>query len=337
MKIKKIFAGVLSVMLLTTMLAGCSNTKEEGKSEASKTLNVAIQPSGAFAPFFVVREKGWLEEALADQGVTVNWTDFESGPPMNESMAAGSSDIAFVGDVPTVSAIAAGQENEVVATTAVGGKSYSMVVKADSDIKSVKDLKGKKVGTTIGSTAQNLVEKLLAKDGLDINKDIELVNISPGEAKSVISSGDIDAVVFWEPTPTQLIGDKVGRVIAHGPIGKFLGINTLVVRKEYAQNNPEVMKVILEQYARGAAELKNLDDETKQAAAKYLSVTPEQFMDIVTTKYDYTVKIADADVDSLQDTIDFLVRVGNLDETYDIKPYVNKTYLESADIDQYLK
>ena len=53
-------------------------------------------------------------------------------------------------------------------------------------------------------------------------------------------------------------------------------------------------------------------------------------------KYEYTVKISDADVENLQDTISFLVKIGNLDKEYEIKDYIKKDYVESADIAQYI-
>ena len=85
--------------------------------------------SAVIAPFMVMakdewadtaREKGWIDEAMKGIGVDVKWTDFESGPPMNESFAAGQQDIGVIGDVPSVSAIAAGQKNVFIAA-AEGG------------------------------------------------------------------------------------------------------------------------------------------------------------------------------------------------------------------------
>lgn len=57
----------------------------------------------------------------------------------------------------------------------------------------------------------------------------------------------------------------------------------------------------------------------------------------VAAKYDYTVTIADADTEGLNDTINFLVSIDTLEEAYDINEYVNNTYLEAANTDQYLK
>lgn len=341
MKKLRLLSSLIAVVLGISMLAGCGAKPADEVSAADKTgsgnavVNIAIQPSAAFVPLYVVREKGWLEEALKEHGVEVNWNDFESGPPMNESLASGSSDIGVMGDVPTVSAIAAGQNNEIIAMAADGAKSYAMLASADSDIASAADLKDKKIGVTIGSTGHNLIEKLLAQSGLDINSDVELVNIATGDAATVLSTGAVDAVAIWEPNVTRLVADGTAKIIGEGVDCGLLGVNPIIARAEYARNNLDVIRVIIEQYARGVAELKNLDEETKNKVAKDLSLDAKLLSD-VTAKYEYTVKISDADVENLQDTISFLAKIGNLDKEYEIKDYVKKNYVENADIASYI-
>ena len=120
---KKISKFMLALLLVSCVFTGCS--KKSGKN-AKRTVNIAIQPSAAFMPLYLCREKGWIEEALAQSQVTVKWNDFESGPPINESLAAGLSDIGTNGDVPTVSAIAAGQKVTIVGVPGNGPDAYNV-------------------------------------------------------------------------------------------------------------------------------------------------------------------------------------------------------------------
>lgn len=340
MKVKKMLVVVLTVALGSTMLAGCgSDTKSEDstslETQTAQTVNIAIQPSASFIPLYVAREKGWLEEAFSNIGVTVNWNDFESGPPMNESLAAGTSDIGVVGDVPVVSAIAAGQNNEVIAIASHAPESYGVVVAADSDISSAADLKGKVVATTIGSTSHEHLDFLFDQEGIDINKDVELVNISTGDAASVLENHEADAVAVWEPTITRLLDDGVAKIISTGSDCGLLGVNPIVARAEFAQNNKEIIKIFLEQYARAIKETDNLDEDTLNKVAKDLSLTAEQVTKIL-PKYDYVLRVTDEDAPNLQKTIQFLVKIGNLDEEYDINNYIKPEYTKEADLSQYL-
>lgn len=299
------------------------------------TVNIGIQPSAAFLPLFVAQQEGWIEEALEPYGVTVNWNSFESGPPLNESLASGDSDLGVVGDVPTVSAIAAGQDNEIIATAAQAADSYAVLVAVDADYSTASDLEGKKIATVIGSTGHNLTKKFLEKDGLTLD-DIELVNISAGDAEAVLSTGEVDAVSIWEPTVTRLVDDGVAKVIALGSDVGLAGTNTIVARSAFAEENPGIISIIVEQYARGVAALENLDEDTLQKVADYLSLTTDQVR-AIEPKYDFTVRTTQEDIDALNDTIQFLVGIDAISREYDIGEYVNTSYADSANLDQYLK
>lgn len=334
MNSKKIIA-LLLVMIMTVSsfaLTGCGGGSA---SEGSATeVRIALQPSAAFIPLFIARENGWIEEALKEKGVTVVWNDFESGPPMNESLAAGSSDIGSLGDVPTVSGLAAGQDNIIIAAACEAPDSYQMLARKDSDIQGPEDLKGKKVGTVIGSTGHVLTEKLLKTAGMDLS-DVEIVNISMGDAQAVLENKEVDAVAGWEPNNTRLLETGNVKSVGKGSDCGLLGANALVARAGFAAENPEIIQVIIEQYARGAAAMESLDQKTIDAVAAALTIEPDLFY-TVASSYDYTVNISEAFDESLQDTIEFLVNIDVISETFDVTDFINKEYTENADIAKYL-
>lgn len=327
MKAKKLLAALLLPALFGGLLAGCGSNSGAGDAagpSSAAEVHIAMQPSAAFLPLFIAREKGWIEEALAEYGVDVVWNDFESGPPMNESLAAGTSDFGVIGDVPTVSAIAAGQDNEVIAVAAQAADSYAILVAADSDIASAADLEGKRVGTVVGSTGHNHTRKYLATAGLSID-DIELVNISAGDAAAVLANHEVDAVAIWEPSVTRLVDDGVARIISQGSDCGLAGTNTIVARRAFAEQNPAIAAVILEQYARAAEAIDTLDEETWAAVAADLSLEVEQVKAIL-PKYVFSVVITQEDIDALNDTIAFLVGIDAISEPYDLGEYANSSY-----------
>lgn len=328
----------LTKVLIFTFLAVSSFTSCSKKSDknAARTVNIAIQPSAVFMPLYVCREKGWIEEALASSQVTVKWNDFESGPPINESLAAGLSDIGTNGDVPTVSAIAAGQKVTIVGVPGNGPDAYAMLAKADNNsINSPADLKGKKLATVVGSTGHNLAKKLLAKYGMTFD-DIEFINIPAGEAGIVLETNQVDAVIIWEPNVTRLVDNGVAKIIAKGSDTNLRGTNTFLARDEYIKANPDVISVILEQFARAVKAIPTLDKETLQKVADDLKVTPEQVLKLY-TKYGFAVQCDAVDTAALQDTCQFLVSIGRLDEEYQVKDYVDNSYFNNSKAKDYLK
>lgn len=327
----------LTKIVFATLMAGMLLTSCSGKKEAKqKTFNVAIQPSAAFIPVYVMREKGWLEEALASSQVKVNWQEFEAGPPINESMAAGLSDIGTNGDVPSVSAIAAGQKNVIVGMPGSGPDAYAMIARADDNtFNSYKDMKGKKIATVVGSTGHNLTKKLLEKAGLSFD-DIEFINIAAGDASSVLATKQVDAVLIWEPNVTRIVDSGVGKIVAQGSDTTLRGTNTLVARQKYANENPEVISAFLEQYARAVAYLPEMDDATLTKIAAQFRLTPDQIKRLL-PKYIQPVEITKIDTDALQDTIQFLVSIGKLSEEYPVTKYCDTTYYKNSKAASYSK
>lgn len=309
---------VISALLaLTLVIAAMGIASAEG---TDREIHLAIQPSAAFVPLVIARETGWMDEALAAIGVKAVWTDFESGPPMNESFAAGQQDIGVIGDVPAVSAVAAGQKNLYIAA-ADGGPSYAMLVLENGDISSLADLKGKKIGLTIGSTAQNLTEKLLASAGLDYNTDVEVINISTGDAQTVLLNKNVDAVSIWEPSVSRLDATDEIKILADGGDIGFRGVNVVFAREEYVKNNPDAVKVYLEQYWRATQAYASDPAAYADMLAGYFNLDAA-LVAAAASKYDYVLQFADEDVDGLQDTMSFLVRIGAVFNEIQVKDYV---------------
>ena len=321
---KKLLSLVLVFTMAVGLFAGCAG--KSGSRESGITagvVSIAIQPSAAFIPLFIARENGWIDDALEEYGVSVVWYDFESGPPLNESIAKGETDLGVMGDVPTVSAIHEGQEREIVAISAQAADSYAVLVSSDSDIEGPEDLAGKKIATTIGSTGHNLVQKYLASGGVDLDQ-VELVDATTSDMPYLLRKEQVDAVALWEPSITRIVDSGAGKVIGVGSDCGLAGVNTIVGRKDYTSANPKVVEVILEQYKRAADSFDEVPDTVWKKVARYLSLDEDQVKAIL-PKYNYTVAISPEDIDALNDTISFLSSIGAIEE-YDISEYCNDSY-----------
>ncbi len=121
-----------------------------------------------FDPLTLVKNKGGLEKRLKPLGVTeIKWTEFPSGPPMLEALSVNSIDIARTGDAPPVISQAAGSSLVYVGGSAPKDSSSALLVKEDSPIQTIADLKGKKVAFAKGSSANYLIVKILESGGVN--------------------------------------------------------------------------------------------------------------------------------------------------------------------------
>lgn len=313
------------VFLIFLSLAVISAFSCKGKKEPARTVRIAIQPSAAFIPLYIARFSNQIENALAPKNVTVVWQDFESGPPMNESLAADLTDIGVIGDVPTVRALGGATKMRLVGVPASGPNAYALLARADNtDFNSYKDLKGKKIATVFGSTGHNFIKKLLEKAGLTFD-DIEFVNIQASSAELILSNSTADAVAIWEPNITRLLDKGLAKIVAQGDQTNLRGTNGFVVRDEYIADNGDVISEILNQYALAVKKIPNLDPQMLSKLSKALSIKEEQILPI-SQKYDFTVSVSNEDIYALQDTITFLVSIQNLQSEYMVANFVDSGY-----------
>jgi len=138
-----------------------------------------------------------LSGQLGDLPYEVAWSQFAGGPPLLEAFNAGAIDVGFVGELPPITAQAAGLDIVVIATSRNAGNTYKLVARADAGIESVEDLAGRTVGHTRGTAVQTFLGAALVEVGLDFD-DVDLVDVplSAGDYIATFQSGSVDAIAF---------------------------------------------------------------------------------------------------------------------------------------------
>ena len=133
----------------------------------------------------------------------------------------------------------------VVVVGAMSNKGMGVIAKAGSDIRSVKDLKGKKVGIWPGSTQEVFILERLKMEGLSV-KDISSVRVPFGEMPAMLARGDIDAYVGAEPGPGLSISTGAGQLVEY-PYGTAMGGLNMIfaTHADTAAKNPDLVLAML--------------------------------------------------------------------------------------------
>lgn len=229
---------------------------------AATTLRIGWQKFGVLP---LAKASGALEKRLEAKGVSVEWNEFTSGPPLLEAVGAGALDFGVSGDVPPLFAQAAGGDLLYVGAYRGPAAFHGLLVQKDSPIQKLEDLKGKKIAYKRGSSAHNFALKVLAKAGLSL-ADITEVDLPPPDAGAAFKTGSIDAWAIWDPFFAVAEADPQTRVLttSEGLLdnwGYFLGNGT------FTGANPEVIVDVIDELAKvGAAAQANLDDTVKALA-----------------------------------------------------------------------
>lgn len=200
--LSRALAGITVLTLATISLAGCVSRDSDTRTAAppstvdaaqlsSVTLNVGDQ-KGVTQPL--------LEAAglLADTPYKVSFSSFTSGPPQVEAATAGKIDFAVTGNTPPIFGAAAGARIKVVSAYSNDAGGDQILVPADSPIRSVADLRGKRIAVAKGSSANGHVLLQLQKNGLT-PADVQLIYLQPSDGLSAFTARNVDAWAIWDP------------------------------------------------------------------------------------------------------------------------------------------
>jgi NitT/TauT family transport system substrate-binding protein len=171
---------------------------------------------------------------------------FESPTDGKNAVLTGTVDTCIHGIAAFLLGAAAGEP--VVIVAAATNRGMGIVADAKSDIKTIKDLKGKRVAIFPGSTQEVVILERLKAEGMSIS-DIQPIRLSFSDMAGALARGDIDAYVGAEPGPGISIANGTGRLIEYPystPIGSLNMI--LSASEKMIKENPERIKMIVEMH-----------------------------------------------------------------------------------------
>jgi sulfonate transport system substrate-binding protein len=193
----------------------------------------------------LLRANGALDKRLAPLGVKVTWNEFPAGPQLLEGLNVGAIDFGYVGEAPPVFAQAAGADFVYTAYEIPTPHAEGVVVPKNSSIKSVTDLKGKKIGFNRGSDVHWFIVALLRKNGLDYG-DIQPIYLAPADARAALERGAIDAWAVWDPFLAGAEQQGNARLLADAQ-GVASHHEFFLSQREFAQKRKDVIAIVMEE------------------------------------------------------------------------------------------
>lgn len=191
------------VFCLSLAVASCksqliyNSTAKTQNAPSNLTRVVRIGHQG-FGALFYLKAKNSLENRLAKMGWSVEWTEFAAGPPILEAIGKGKIDLGYAGVAPPIFAQSEGVPFVYIANDSALPGSIGIIVPQDSPIRTIADLKGKKIAATQKTAAHYLLIRALTQGGLQL-KDAKFVDLSPSKAQEAFVRGEVDAWAIWQP------------------------------------------------------------------------------------------------------------------------------------------
>ncbi len=271
--LRKIVLLLLTVLLLAGLTAACSKGSEKtgAKAAVSDTpIKIALSPWPGWFFWYVAEEKGFFKK----HGVNVELKWFPVYSDSLQALSTGQVDANSQTLSDTLAPLSKGIDLKVVLINDNSNGGDAIVAK--SEIKSVKDLKGKTVATELGTVDHLLLLTALEKNGMS-EQDINYVNMTVNDAGPAFINGKTDASVLWEPFQTTAVKEGKGKVLFSSKETPGLIPDLLVFRKETIDQRPDDVQKIVDAWFDALDYYKAHPDEAIQLMAKHAETTPEDF------------------------------------------------------------
>ena len=231
------FAGLMLTAVLSLTLP------VQAAETGPKTFRIGYQKGSV--SMVLAKSHQMLEQRFP--ATQISWIEFPAGPQMLEALNVGSIDLGSTGDIPPIFAQAAGADLLYVGVEPPKPKAEVILVPANSPLRNVADLKGKKVAFQKGSSSHNLLLRALAKAGLTFN-DIQPTFLTPADARAAFQQGMVDAWAIWDPYYSAALLQGNVRVLADGTDLNQTGSFYLATRS-FAQANGAFVEQVLNTFS----------------------------------------------------------------------------------------
>ena len=248
-------------------------TFSAGLAHAADKIRLAQNLAPISGLTIIAKQKNFFEK----YGLDVAVNNFTSGRQALETVLGGGADIATTAEAPITAAALARQKIALLARMEYSDDK-TLVSKA-SGINSAADLKGKRIGYTVGTGGEIYTLTLLKKAGLTKN-DVTLVNLRPQDMVSALSTNSIDAYNTWEPHITngkKALGDKVKELDTKGVYAETFN---LVVTEDYLSKNEKTVTAFLKAVYDAERFLKSNREESIAIIAAATGMKKEELAEI---------------------------------------------------------
>jgi sulfonate transport system substrate-binding protein len=282
-----------------TLALGLMTTLPSFAAGSSQTLRIGYQK---FNTLNILKGAGHLEAALKPLGWDVKWTEFATGPVLLEALNAGAIDFGHAADTPSVFAQAAGVRAVYLAAEQPYPQGIAILVPQDSPLRTVAELKGKKIAVGRGWNVQYLLVRALEDAGLSFD-DIQPAWVNnAADARAAFESGRVDAVGLWDPflAGAELVASKP-RVLRNGE-GLSNNRTFYLAATDFAQTQRQVLRAVFNELRK----TNDWADKNPQAVAEQLAPqlgVPVSVLALATGRRRYTAVPVDADIVAEQQRI----------------------------------
>lgn len=324
------FALAGTMVLATASCGGSGDSKTQTADSSTGSLEkvemYTIPDPQMSAAHVIAMEKGYYEE----EGLDVNNNWVASAPDLAPMIASGDAKISLATTYTTLSWVESGIPVKIAAPVVNIGGTQCVVARPGLEIKSAKDLEGKKIGMVNGAEVQLAIMNMCDQFGVDKNS-LQYVNLTLSDQLTALQKGDIDLMACWEPWISH--GVEAGGTLLFSGSKSYLPENygetvdwcnlytCLTVTEDVYNNQADVVKKIIKALKKGTDFLNNNREEAIPILAKQYDLD-EDLLKGIMEKNDYTMEVDDTFLNSTDGIADFALQQKVTSKKYELSDYM---------------
>ena len=271
---------------------------------------------------YIAVEKGYFLE----EGIDMEIKGYPTGKAALSATLKGKTDMATVADMPIAFTSFERNDFAIFVTILDSAEHVKALVRKNRNINTSHDLIGKKVATTIGTSAHFFMITFFALNLLDLS-DVEVVDLEPGEMVEAIVNGDVDAIFAWEPNILNSLRImRNNAIILPSKVGYMATFN-LVSKKDFIESNPELIKRIIKSLAKAEEFVKNNREESIDIVASRLKIERESINELW-NDYKFILSLSQSLLVTMEDQARWAIQ-NNLTDATEVPNYLDSIYLDA--------
>lgn len=296
---------VTVLLALLCVLPACQTRQQEPAGPLEK-ITFACPDLPMSALFIVSQEKGLFAAA----GVEVVLQRHPFGKPALRSVLDGKADMAIAGDTPIMFAAGAGEKVRVLAMISTAEKSEAVVTRRGRGISLPEELKGKRIGVTLGTTGEFYLDSLLSTRGV-ARREVTLVDLTQDKMAAALARGEVDAVTVWQPALARLRAELGEQGITFYDETIYSEIMCIAAREDFVNSRPEAVRRVMRALVSGEEFIARHPEEARRLVAAFLKLD-QALLDEIWQVYDFRVSLGQALLASLESQTVWARKLGRI-------------------------
>ncbi len=270
---KNLLAAAAAATVAALALSGCvagegAPADDEAAADAGWSASVLNIDFATYNPLsLVIKDQGWLEEALGDD-VTVNWVQSAGSNKANEALRAGAIDVGSTAGSAALLARSNGSPIQVIDIYSQPNWA-SLLVPADSDIASVEDLRGKHIAATKGTDPYFFLLQSLEEHGVGLD-EVVVENLQHADGKAAIEAGAVDAWSGLDPLLSTSVASGATKIIYDNI--DFNSYGFLNATESFLETSPDLAQLVVNAYEKARAWAQENPEETAAILAEVAGI-----------------------------------------------------------------